>query len=230
MWNQTCRRQARVLLSGAAMALLLCMAAGCGGRTMKITTADYINTAFVPKGAPLEVDIVTVLPGDFKNEKEEANQDLLPDAMITSNVWFERRPTALSLNKVGDTYHFKIPRSRIICFTDDEDAYGERRGGAILGANYREDPEIIVKDLPTTSNPLNWFSKRYMVYVFCKFQDAEGKDVLPTRPAVFAPVYRHGGKLAVHVNETSIEVADKSTSSSRSASKEKKPEAPAASK
>jgi hypothetical protein len=196
---------------------------------MKITTADYINTAFVPKGAPLEVDIVTVFPGDFKSEKEEANQDLLPDALITSDVWFERRPTARSINKVGDTYHFKIPGSQIICFTDDEEAFGERRGGAILGANYREDPEIIVKDLPKTSNPLNWFSKKYLVYVFCKFQDAEGKDVLPTRPAVFAPVYRHGGKLAVHVNETSAEVAGKSTSSSRSPSKEKKPEAPAAS-
>jgi hypothetical protein len=190
----------------AGVILLAALATGCGGRMMTITVADYINTGFAPKGAPLEVDIVTVLPKDFKDEKQEVNQDLLPDAGITSDVWFERKPTARSMRDSADVDHFQIPKSQIFSFTDRKDVYGQRCGEALVGAAFRDDGAITVKGIPPSS-AYTLHRAKSAIYVFCRFQDPDGRGVLRTRPAVFSPVGSYRQKLAVRIKETSVEIA-----------------------
>lgn len=200
------RRQNFLCLS----AILMCVASldiGCG-RELTIYRDNVINTDFDRNGAPIEVDIVTVFPSDFRRvndtDLEEINNDLLPGKKINSKMWFERKPTRESYKNM-DPNHYYIPSKRIFSFAANrEDTFGTYKGGRIQGAKFRESNkkgDIVVTGIPVD----DIWNERSVLFVFCKFTNANG-EVLPTAPAEFRKLGRYKEELAVTIHDKYVEV------------------------
>ncbi|MBX3394906.1 MAG: hypothetical protein KF841_06025 [Phycisphaerae bacterium] len=198
---------------GWLQASVLCVAAcattwvGCG-RELTIYRDDVINTDFDRNGAPIEVDIVSVFPSDFRKvndvDLEEINTDLLPSKGINSKMWFERKPTRESYSKM-DPNHYYIPSKRIFSFAANrETTFGNYKGGRIQGAKFRESgrtaKEIVVTGIPVD----DIWNDRSVIFVFCKFTNANG-EILPTAPAEFRKLGRYKEDLAIHIHDKSVE-------------------------
>lgn len=180
---------------------------GCG-RELTIYRDDVINTDFDRNGAPIEVDIVTVFPSDFRKvndvDLEEINNDLLPGKGVNAKMWFERKPTRESYRNM-DPNHYYIPSKRIFSFAANrETTFGNYKGGRIQGAKFRESgrtaKEIVVQGIPVD----DIWNDRSVVFVFCKFTNANG-EILPTAPAEFRKLGRYKEALAVHIHDKWVE-------------------------
>ncbi|MBN2559720.1 MAG: hypothetical protein JXQ75_02155 [Phycisphaerae bacterium] len=194
----------------ALSVLVLASACGCSDRVMTITRDDHINTVFDPSGSPLSVDIVSVLPNDLKGDKLELNRLLLPEGGITSDVWFDHKPTKESMqDPPSHPDRFCIHRDQILSFTDEpkQDVYGRVVGGQIQGKAYAKKhgeekivvPRVLARDI---------FDEHAVIYVFCKFTNASG-EVQRTNPAMFHSVGDYRREIAVHIGQTSIERTSK---------------------
>jgi hypothetical protein len=194
------------VLASAAMACAataFLTAVGCS-RTLTISQDMIINTAMHidrrgedRTGQPLEVNIVSVYPDDFKNP---ANERLLPENHITSDVWYADRPQiGDSPDMEGMDGRFRLPKDQIFLLTDATRYYGVKSGGMLKGAaiDGKKDLERSFK----FKGPLH--NKHSVIYVFPKFIDSRGQ-VLPVPPAVFAPpgAYTHVLSVKIGVDET----------------------------
>ncbi|HWL93908.1 MAG TPA: hypothetical protein VNT79_10270 [Phycisphaerae bacterium] len=187
---------------GVTALLLAAPFAGCS-RKLTIYRDEVINTNFDRNGVPMDVDIVSVYPSDFKDELEDINRDLLPGQRITSDMWFLNRPTRESAKNPDDRSHYRIPRERILSFCERaEDTAGERQGGRIRGSKYSKsgEHEIVLSNIPVGSPN----HERSVIFVFCRFTDANG-TVLQTRPAEFRKPARFGNELGVRIRADSVE-------------------------
>lgn len=180
---------------------------GCG-RQLTIYRDDVINTDFDRNGAPIEVDIVSVFPSDFRRtndvDLEEINNDLLPGKQINSKMWFERKPTRESYKNM-DPNRYYIPSKRIFSFAaNKEGIFGTYKGGRIQGAKFRESNraarEIVVTGIPVD----DIWNEKSVLFVFCKFTNASG-EILPTAPAEFRKLGRYKEDLGVHIHDKYVE-------------------------
>ena len=181
----------RVSLALAGFALALPVV-GCA-RQLTITQDPHINTAMhinrppdQRTGEPLEINIVCVYPEDF--EKPD-NAQLSPEIDITSDVWYQRRPTR------GGTEpgKFDLPPEQILVFTDAADCYGKKAGPRLKGALEDGRADIKIKGGikfravgGVFKNKGGLRSRKSAIYVFPRFVDARGQ-VLPVRPVKWSP-------------------------------------------
>lgn len=179
-------------------ALLVFAGLGCAPRTLTITLAsDYINTQMHTHrpnceertGERLEVDIVCVTPKDLENP---ANARLSPDGNITSDVWFESRPSHSNIAAMGA---FVIPSNRVFHLTDRQSNYGKYKGSRLEGAKGgRRTVEVTGIKFPTKY----LYSNDSVIYVFPKFIDADG-HYLSVPPAKFHSPGDYRKKLFVEI-------------------------------
>jgi hypothetical protein len=185
---------------------------GCPSRTITIQRAEVINNAQDPEGRPLEVDIVSVYPGDLMGANLDYNELLLPDRDVTADVWFDKRPTAESMKKdPKDTDRFRIHKSQIISFTKEKDFYGTypnndaAQGGAIRGSRYKDrrdkNGEIVVKNVPIRYRWDVWDDK-LVIYVFAKFD--KGKEGAVQDTVKFYKVGDYTDKVTVKIESKEI--------------------------
>jgi len=182
---------------------------GCTAREITIERDPVINTRSSAEGVPLSVDIVSVYPSDLEGPNRDLNKELDPTAgqIITSDVWFKRKPTRESMNVAeGDPTRFRIPREQIFSYTDLDpgEAYGNYRGGQIRGSKFPP-PKIVVSGIPVAG----WGGRRVhdsrsVIYVFGRFTDENG-NVMKTEPAMFWSVGDFERKLAVRIKDDRIE-------------------------
>lgn len=189
---------------GAAFALMFFtpLLSGCG-RTLTIYRDEVINTEFDRNGVPMDVDVVTLFPSDFKGELEEINRDLMPGSGITADMWFKNKPTRDSAKDPEDRAHYRIPRDRIYSFAEKKEAtFGMWEGGQIQGNKYRKagEKEIVIRNIPVGG----YSDDRSVIFVFCRFTDARGA-VLATKPAEFRKLSRYSEDLAVRIRAKSVE-------------------------
>lgn len=179
-------------LAAMAVAALL---SGCA-RTVTIYQDTYVNNAMhharakgQRTGEPLELTIVCVRPKDLSKKE---NALLKPDAGLTSQQWYEHRPTAK--RTAGE---FDIDSSQIYLLTSTRtDGVGQVIGNALNGAAIDGQTKVARPNIHFEAGELH--NDNAVIYVIGKFVDANG-NVLPVPATVFHPPGKYTSQLYVKI-------------------------------